>query len=543
MDPTFGILSALIYDGLKHGKSLVGPGFYGVLVDVINDTNSRYPDITLESLVEFFSNKTIENMVKAFKEKQIEPNLQSIEKQFADFLKKKKIKNKAEEILRFFFYRLEDSIISKPEIFDKINLTYLRRIEKTIKDESTKMILLQEETLKKLTEYKIQNEFDLQKYDRNTVLSNLSQIAKSLNNTDPYFNYNIKIDDQNTTLQILPKNNKKPLMFTAKLKLKNEKAKAVKELIKANNNKEIEINGNEIEEILISQDGEVIESFPINSLSKLTIKQNQPIPFLVNLYIPNTDQRLDYILLKPSKLIGNKILLSNTAQKYAPIEVKIELDWDTKEGKLTLSANTDVGGIIETYNYAKIMNALSREVDVIFEDIRNTQKMIIFHTKKKTPHVDKFTFELIEKAVEIQKQTGVKLPWPPDIITPADTHAILNTYQAITKGELSGSFRSNGLLHKNEKAAPKTMKSLKEKGFMKGKIRFQQTSTLFGKVIPLGWVTIEGKFTTDDPPLDVIEKYEKLDENGTMQISFISLEGKSKFKFDNWPLRSSKDNK
>ena len=49
-----GIISAAIYDAIKHGRKMVVPGFRGFIVDCINDTSFDKYGINEKTLFDFF---------------------------------------------------------------------------------------------------------------------------------------------------------------------------------------------------------------------------------------------------------------------------------------------------------------------------------------------------------------------------------------------------------------------------------------------------------------------------------------------------------
>jgi len=390
-----------------------------------------------------------------------------------------------------------------------------------------------------LTKDRISNLFDLQKHSADIVTSKLVQIHKELQKSAENYDFNIQSSKDNTSIQFIHKDfdkmSKEGMKFQTTLKLTKQKSDNLYDLIKQSDDGKIKFDATEIEQIVISKDG--IPVYVVNGLkeAELSVKKNIPIPRMVNLVIPNGPS-YDYVLLQYDEKEGNGVF-SNVDQTDYPIDIKFNIDFDKKNGGFHISSREDRNHATDAKEFFKFMNSLAdiRKLQVIDQ---KTEKVIFaFDVNTKIEKLSDFWRDVLEKLVKIERKMNVTFPYPSGDIMNKDTaFNILNAYDIITKGTLSGSISSVIGMSKKEIACKKFIKSLSEKGFSKGKFTVPESKkyVILGQTLDFGSFSISGKITTDEPPMSVVEKYAKLKDDESIDVKIIFVEGDGKVIYKDW---------
>jgi len=539
MDPiTIGLITAAIYDGLKNvSKTLAVPNFNGFIVECIDELGTKYKKIGTDQVLQFISDPDVAKLVQNFKDRGEDPQFDVLVDKFEKICGESITGFDPKSVLHDLLQIIENKLKAKPDVLEKIQLLYLRRIEQKVENNSIKIDKMQEIILQKLTEQKIETEFDLSKKSIFDVIANFGQINKILNSTDQNWKYEIHMSGDKISVEIKPKNLSKidasPYTANVRLKMKNDKAKSLMDLIYESKGNGITLNADEIEEFSIYENNKLVYKIEKPKEAQLKIEQHNPLPRLVKLRAPNSTESLEYILLTAVSENG-KITLTNKEQKNCPFSVDFQLNREKQEAKFTVSTRDD-RKIEDDLNFFKFVRSVVTKGNIEIIDMQTNSTVLGgFATEKIEASPDQF-IDIFSKIIEIQKITNTRFPWPQNL-TSLDAMTIIQTHQIMTKGEITGSVSSTINISKNVQMLKTFIEPLAKRGYVDGLItNIQESVTLLGVKIDLGFTKITTKITTDEPPNDVVDKYYKLNDNDTMPIKFISLGNEAKIKFNDWP--------
>jgi len=131
MDPiSTGIISSAAYDALKQGKKFLEPGFWGFIVETVDELGEKYHGVNIDIMKEFFFDEKISKQVNEYRTKGTKIDFDKLVPIFEQICKGHSLTIDYRETLRDFFNYLETKLVSKPKVFEKIKLTYFQEINK-----------------------------------------------------------------------------------------------------------------------------------------------------------------------------------------------------------------------------------------------------------------------------------------------------------------------------------------------------------------------------------------------------------------------------
>lgn len=433
------------------------------------------------------------------------------------------------------------------DIEDKLDriLEHVSKIP-VLEQNSTTIINQNNEILKSIVEKKIENEFDLQSQSLDSVVAKIAMLGKVLNSENSDYYVNVNLIKNKSSIEITHKNfekiDKKGMIFNVRLRLKDGKSQSLEELLKENKGNKIEFNAEEMEEFSFTKEGRPMYVVKNPHDSKLTISKSEPKPVLVKLMIPGKNVEPNYLLMEGNKDVSGKITLSNLKQVDSPLLVDLEI-YPENKGSMNLMVRETHRNVAEAYEYNKLMNAILDSGQVSFIDVRKDVEFAKLKLVPDFPRTPDHSMELLRKAMEIQRITGVVLPWPPEQISHEEAIRILDAYDIITKGEVNGAMNMEMKFQKGELATKKMVESIKKYGYVNkvmAKIIESFATSIFGTVIQLGKYSITGKLVPDESPHEFLKRLDNYGNDEFIYAKMVSLEGKAKIKFEDWPKNNYK---
>lgn len=155
MDPiTTGMLSSAAYDALKQGSKFVEPGFWGFIVETVDELGEKYSGVKIDVMKEFFFDEKIAKQIHEYRTQGTKIDFDNLVGIFEQICTKNNLTINAKETLRDFLNYLESKLVKKPQVHEKIKLNYLQDIagntDKIL--EKTSALLQGQEELKSFLE-------------------------------------------------------------------------------------------------------------------------------------------------------------------------------------------------------------------------------------------------------------------------------------------------------------------------------------------------------------------------------------------------------
>ncbi len=129
MDPIItGMLSSAAYDALKHGSKFVEPGFWGFIVETVDELGEKYDGIKIDVMKEFFFDEKIAKQIHEYRTQGTKIDFDNLCDIFEQICTKKNLTLNSKETLRDFFNYLESKLVKNRQVHEKIKLNYLQDI-------------------------------------------------------------------------------------------------------------------------------------------------------------------------------------------------------------------------------------------------------------------------------------------------------------------------------------------------------------------------------------------------------------------------------
>lgn len=432
---TIGAISAAIYDIIKSGLTTIAKkDFEEIYNNALDETVSKFKNVEYIHLDVLFESDIFKKEVEKIKTGEIEINDTILIKEFEKVLDKENLDIKASEVIEYFFNYIKSEAEKIPDVREFLELTYL----KDIKEKQEKLVdttkSISKDVKKMLKKYeslrsnKIEDIISQNKNNIPKLFNDLKNIIKA-SDTDPYYKLHANIDDKGIKLSYIPRKENVPplkLSMTIRLDKKDGKIMTMNEMIEQikKTREEIIIKSEDIVDIkaFMGDKSLLPKNYKPNHI-KIKPKPIDPIPCKIE--ILGSKHSFDYVLLKPTFINDNKIIISSE-NRNLPFKFVFEIIKD-KDIKFNFSLDYKTASLKQAFQFERFSKDFSEIGKIKVKDLK--QNVYVLEGKNGLEIYDEnktFWLNILEALLFIQEKTSQKFSIP-EQVSPSDANTIFKT--------------------------------------------------------------------------------------------------------------------